>query len=634
MKNISIHQLLLILLACLSIAFLCVGSRVGFLGDDLGYFHRIEQLHGLRGALDFIVQPFGGGFAWRPLTDAVWRLEHAVLGYTAVAYHTVQVLIFFLTCVVGYAALRRLYGQRIAAVSVALFALMPFHYEAIVWLAGLVDTLAFFCSLLALYCFIRYREDGGRRWFVWTIVATAAAMLAKETGLAVPFVLMSVDLLFYRNRGTRRTRFQWYGIIAGVTAVYVLFHYLAIGSFAAGNSAFSNPARQLVSYHVWMTFVRSITILFNASEFKHLLPAAAAFWLTWKTKVAVAALMLLCVLRWRSWRDVAFLRMAAFGAMMIVLFVIPQLFVMRFISLDLQQSRYLYAPSFGVAVLLAILLVGGSSGRIRNAIGYAGTGILMVTFAFGLVLNVQPWLKASAISRDTLTSLASNTDIVETTRPAVLFVSRLSGAVEGAFVFHDYYSFDEAVKIRFRNPNLIIELVTKRAVPMVPCTPIPNVAMYWLSWEGSQFIRHDAEVATWLEQPKPLNIGFASLEQFQQSWTAQDLAVTDATSGVQFVPTGKNPEISVNIPTGTHPRDLQEMQVQAANAAMLDDMTLVWRSVDMNGNQTDHEQDLTFDANGAVSLCTYPIWFTSGEIQQLTVRFPRNQAVILRDLSL
>jgi len=95
-----------------------------------------------------------------------------------------------------------------AVLGAAVFAVHPLQVESVVWVSELRGLLAGFFSLMALLFHCRYRRTGNER--IWLAVAAglsfALAMLSKPSATALPFVVIAVDLLFYRMTLKR----QWW----------------------------------------------------------------------------------------------------------------------------------------------------------------------------------------------------------------------------------------------------------------------------------------------------------------------------------------------------------------------------------------------------------------------------------------
>src|SRR6202035_3348280 len=87
------------------------------------------------------------------------------------------------TVAVTYLLASRLYGRKAGLIAGLLLAVMPYH--VIVSRQVLLDGLMTLCATAALYCVVRYLQDGAPGWLIAGGAAMGAAILSKETSVVL-----------------------------------------------------------------------------------------------------------------------------------------------------------------------------------------------------------------------------------------------------------------------------------------------------------------------------------------------------------------------------------------------------------------------------------------------------------------
>ena len=179
----------------------------GFTQDDHLLIGGSEAIRSSEGWLrpfvtDFFSRTAEGGSDmqigyFRPMPRLSWMLTYQAAGLTPSAFHLVSAVAHGVTAGLLLLLLQALGAGLLAAtVGAALFAAHPAHAEAVQIVTAQSDVLAALFAVLAWFALARggsARSWPAGAWWALTFVATLAAALSKEVGLAVaPMALATV----------------------------------------------------------------------------------------------------------------------------------------------------------------------------------------------------------------------------------------------------------------------------------------------------------------------------------------------------------------------------------------------------------------------------------------------------------
>jgi hypothetical protein len=149
----------------------------------------------------------------RPIVNFSYAVDRAVWGRPPFGFHLTNMLLHALNVWLLFRLARRLADAANADVaafaSAALFAVHPMMTEAVGYISGRSEVLCAAFFLLAFACGRRWLRSGGAGWGAVTIALWLAALAAKETAAAFPFVLFAYDAVVNRDDATATRRRLW-----------------------------------------------------------------------------------------------------------------------------------------------------------------------------------------------------------------------------------------------------------------------------------------------------------------------------------------------------------------------------------------------------------------------------------------
>ena len=130
-----------------------------------------------------------------PLTLLSHMVDAQLWGQWAGGHHATNLILHLLCVVLVYACLRLSTGRvGPSAMVAALFALHPFHVEAVVWIAERKELLCTFFTLFALLAYGAYAHNRSRNRYLLVTLLFVAALLSKPMAVTLPAVFLLVDL--------------------------------------------------------------------------------------------------------------------------------------------------------------------------------------------------------------------------------------------------------------------------------------------------------------------------------------------------------------------------------------------------------------------------------------------------------
>jgi hypothetical protein len=253
--------------AALAAASISIPSLfAGFSSDDL--VHRLvleEQLPSYRlGALelyDFTPPRLPsatlidqGMFPWfaspelslrflRPVSSASLALDHVLFGRAPLLAHLQSWLWMVLLAAAAARLYQRWFGPGAALASALVFALSTVHGAPTAWLASRHTLLGASFAVLALWAWVRWREDGWRPGAALGLSFLLCSLLSSESGLVGVVLLVSYQLA---TRGVRR------GLVGALPFLFLGVGYLALyvglGYGARGSSFYVSPFKTPLDY--------------------------------------------------------------------------------------------------------------------------------------------------------------------------------------------------------------------------------------------------------------------------------------------------------------------------------------------------------------------------------------------------
>ena len=292
---------------------------------------------------------------YRPVVMVYLMLLWKMFGAWAPGWHALNIILHALTAYFTFLLLERVTkNQYLAALAALIFAVHPLRSESIAWVSGVTDPMLAVFLLPATYLYIRYREENRRKLLVWSLALFLFGAFVKEPAVALPIFIAAYEIFVSNQDKSLRHRItpaiRYSALFLVVSIAYFAARYYALG-FALNNSEFkAYPMGQVV-----------LTIPIVIWKYLGLLVWPAQLSLFHSTQIVRSPLDLRFIVPVLAMVPLAFglwrLRGSTpvrFAILWFAINLLPVLNLSAFSEDFLVQERYVYIPSIGFSLLVAM----------------------------------------------------------------------------------------------------------------------------------------------------------------------------------------------------------------------------------------------------------------------------------------
>jgi len=333
---------------------------------------------------------------YRPLMHIIFMLNYYIFGLNPEGFHFVNIafhagvsVLVFLVAVSLFIESKQppstLYLQPFIAA--LLFASHPVHTEAVAWVSGVPELSFSFFYLLSFYFFIRC-GTGYDGTYLLSIVSFFIATLCKETALTLPLVLIAYDFAFKKGvfrLGDYLKRYVPYFMVAGV---YFILRINAIGGLVPTKRHIELSTYQYVInvFPLFVQYLEKLLLPVKLNAFHVLHPIASIFEIKGAISLAITVAFIFVSLIVFKKNKAAFLSIALVAIPLLPVLYIPG------VGENTLAERYLYLPSAGFVILLALFATWATVTFPTKAISIFAVCILVVClYSFETINRNADW---------------------------------------------------------------------------------------------------------------------------------------------------------------------------------------------------------------------------------------------------
>jgi len=416
-----------------------------FVSDDYAQIGKV-----LAGDLSVVWGREHGGF-FRPLFILSYLVDTKIWGARPIGFHLTNIVFHSLNAFLTYVFALRIVedlklatgSKRMIAIGAgALFLLHPSHTEAVSWISGRADLLATFFCLASLLSYLAYVRGKRPLQLALSLSCFALALLAKESAICLPFLVIAVGLVIRPAPSDRKTLRQYLTVIA--TYFSILLVFVAVRSAFIGALVGGYGASQHLNFSP--TWLRDRLLEASVRSVLPALPSQLS-WFLFKPlqsrvfilfSVVCLGLVAVAIILRRKWYEPS--ERAEQNRFLIALISLFLFSLLPVISLRLtlyqtQGERFLYLPSVFSCLLLAYL----GTLLIRKKASWLVILICALGFCSARLYQTnQSWNEAAELSRSIMDQL------VDSSTRDHLIVLNAPDNLRGVPVFHN--GLPEALK--------------------------------------------------------------------------------------------------------------------------------------------------------------------------------------------
>jgi Flp pilus assembly protein TadD len=372
---------------------------------------------------------------YRPLTNLWFYVNNALFGLKPACWHLTAVLLHVLiTYLVFRMAERLLHERKAALIAALLFGLHPVHIENVAWISAANDLLVCVLLLGSFLLFLRYQDEGVKRWQAASVALFAPALLSKETAAVFPALIFGFCWIYGAQRETWKARLKG-AVRTCAPYVCVLLAYLAARSYALRNMVPTgtrplNWSTMLLTWPSVLWFdVRQMLLPVMSSEFYPLDYVTHAGLHTF----VLPTLLLVCIVAGvaAGIRRLHDAQLATYACLWIILPLLPTLYLRALTPNDFVHDRFLYLPSVGVVILAALVIrqLNWSTPACGTGLRNGVVAVLVVACAAGTIAHQPQWASDVMVYQNGLKYVPESENIKDNLANALFSLGQFERAI-------------------------------------------------------------------------------------------------------------------------------------------------------------------------------------------------------------
>lgn len=364
------------------------------------------------------IAPSASATFYRPMTDLWMRLNYATFGPNPAGWHFSMLAAHVLATYLVFAVVRKLTGNRATAgVAAILFGLHPVHVENVAWLSSVNDLLMTVFLLASFFAYLEFR-DGKKSGLAISLLWFGLALLSKETTAAFPAVIFAFAAIFAgASTGEHAGKNEpvWQAGLALKKGLICLPYFMVLAAYLAARRLMFHGLAQPIASLSWSTMLltwpsilwfdlKHLLLPVSSSEFYSLGYVTAPGFTSFLLPVGLLAVAAAVAAYWIS--KLTDRRLGAFALGWTILTILPTLYLRAIASGNFVHDRFLYLPSVGVVILLALAVEQLSApkkpGKSGVPLKYVVVAILCTAAFAGTVDHQAQWANNLALYQNAI----------------------------------------------------------------------------------------------------------------------------------------------------------------------------------------------------------------------------------------
>lgn len=285
--------------------------------------------------------PSGFSAYYRPLLTLTFMADAFVGGLNPFFYHLTNIIIHLIASLLAYVLIEKLIHRKIVAIFFALIlSVHPVLNQAVAWIPGRNDSLLAVFIFVAFISFLDLITKEKKSALLVHAVFFTLAMFTKETAIALPIICLAYYYILSPKKLSHYYKYSLVGIWIGVSGFWFVLRNAVLKTQDLGIL----NVIQLVVSHLWAVLIYASKIVFPVNL--SVLPTIADSRISYGLIFLLIILILIIISR-------KFSRLALFGLIWFLLFLIPSLVSYDHESRIVFFEHRLYVPIIGFLILIS-----------------------------------------------------------------------------------------------------------------------------------------------------------------------------------------------------------------------------------------------------------------------------------------
>lgn len=365
----------------------------GYVGWDDGVIQSNQTIRSLSvdNLVAMFVPPPGSMASYQPLRSLAYALVYAVNGSRPFGFLLLNLVLYLVNILLFYKVVKYLLqadisqgtakrAEKIALAASAVFAFHPVHVEAVSWLQGGKQSLMAAFFLASFLYYLRFRSEERGRFYWLSFFFYLAALATQPGALALPLLILGYETVqAIKKSGSARK--PWPVVLLGIIPFFLPAVLLGIQLVFFSTVRIDSPGSPSLTARLF-----SVPVLWGKSLLKLLLPVNICCRYPLKLPSSPPLLaggswaLVLGLAGWAAYRGAGKDRLALLGPVWFAATLLPTSGLVA--TSTLMADRYLYLPSMGFALLLALIFYRSNEVSKAHAASYKiASPLIAILFA-------------------------------------------------------------------------------------------------------------------------------------------------------------------------------------------------------------------------------------------------------------
>jgi len=364
LNRLSCYRLPLLVLL---VAVLYLPSlKNGYVGWDDAVIRSNQAIRSLSidNLVEMFMPPAGRMASYQPMRSLVFALVYAANGSRPFGFLVLNILLYIANILLFYKLVKYLLqthggrggaqqAENVALAASAVFAFHPLHVEAVSWLQGGKQSLMGAFFLASFFFYLRFRNGNGGGFYWLSLFLYLAALTSQPGAIGLPLLILGYETVYTLEKDAS-VRKLWPGVLLRTIPYFLPAVLLGIKLLFFTSVTIDSPDSPSLAARIF-----TVPVLWGKSLLKLFLPVNICCRYPLSVPKAPPALagsawaLFQVFVGWACWRAAGRGRLAVFAPVWFAATILPTSGLVTISTL--MADRYLYLPSMGFALLLALV---------------------------------------------------------------------------------------------------------------------------------------------------------------------------------------------------------------------------------------------------------------------------------------